>query len=570
MTDFTLVDPKGWEYDLHSVYSAYIGYFQMYNIPWSLSRWTRAFLYERSWGHLFETFEEFLAFSWPVITVTDARTGKAHIVTRLNSIGAFLKMIKTRFGETLPQAPNILQVTPFETASRHLRHVADYSSYKKLHSTLPAAVLSALKARVRAGDPKAIKEIWDKKDKTFLAIDFEWNERNERTVLEWGYAAVRCGHLEAYVYVVPALWSHLITLSSRLGHWPPVPDTNYRKGHYIVADYVDKVTNKHRPTYPWQFGESQVVPKSKLPQLIQAVISSLASPNSETSTNDLVLVAHNVQGDLARLEEMKIKLPPNMLIIDTMIFERSLYSKGLRGVMQDPNGDKPRAIGSSLSFEHLLYSLTLPLTPDSPSGSGGGSSPSHKRQSSASPQPPAVLPKFTLHNAGNDAFMCLFALQKLLEPKGTVMPSTTVNARKARAVSTPGKFNGMLPILPGVGAPVMPGVPFPPGMMPMMNFNVNGTVSPNMHFTTAGFAAVATPAPMTTMPMSASVSMPSLPRSSSAYDLADEFGQMQLDRGRKDSLGATLHHHHHLTAPGRSADRRSKSPLGLTPSNVNV
>ena len=25
-----------------------------------------------------------------------------------------------------------------------------------------------------------------------------------------------------------------------------------RKGHYIVADYVDKVTNKHRPTYPWQ------------------------------------------------------------------------------------------------------------------------------------------------------------------------------------------------------------------------------------------------------------------------------------------------------------------------------
>ncbi|KAF8902199.1 hypothetical protein CPB84DRAFT_1776133 [Gymnopilus junonius] len=42
MTDFTLVDPKGWEYDLHSVYSAYIGYFQMYNIPWSISRPTRA------------------------------------------------------------------------------------------------------------------------------------------------------------------------------------------------------------------------------------------------------------------------------------------------------------------------------------------------------------------------------------------------------------------------------------------------------------------------------------------------------------------------------------------------
>jgi hypothetical protein len=102
-----------------------------------------------------------------------------------------------RFGETLPQAPNILQVTPFETANRHLRHVSDYASYKKLHSTLPAAVLSALKARVRAGQPKAIKDVWDKRDKTFLSIDFEWNERNEKSVLEWGYAAVRCGHLEA-------------------------------------------------------------------------------------------------------------------------------------------------------------------------------------------------------------------------------------------------------------------------------------------------------------------------------------------------------------------------------------
>jgi hypothetical protein len=50
-----------------------------------------------------------------------------------------------------------------------------------------------------------------------------------------------------------------------------MPDTNYRsvllpyiaslsfnlslkshsKGHYIVAEYVDKVFNKHAPNYPW-------------------------------------------------------------------------------------------------------------------------------------------------------------------------------------------------------------------------------------------------------------------------------------------------------------------------------
>ena len=75
--------------------------------------------------------------------------------------------------------------------------MSDYSSYKKLHSTLPAALLSAFKARVRAGEPKAIKELWGKKDKTFMTIDFEWSERNEKSILEWGFAAVRCGHLEA-------------------------------------------------------------------------------------------------------------------------------------------------------------------------------------------------------------------------------------------------------------------------------------------------------------------------------------------------------------------------------------
>jgi hypothetical protein len=60
-----------------------------------------------------------------------------------------------------------------------------------------------------------------------------------------------------------------------LGVWPPVPDSNYRyvidyafyldtvaelwpssKGHYIVSEYVDKVLNKHCPTYPWEVSPS--------------------------------------------------------------------------------------------------------------------------------------------------------------------------------------------------------------------------------------------------------------------------------------------------------------------------
>lgn len=41
-------------------------------------------------------------------------------------------------------------------------------------------------------------------------------------------------------------------------------------------------------------------------QNIQVTCSSLASPDSETTPNHLVLMGHNIQNDLARLEEMKI------------------------------------------------------------------------------------------------------------------------------------------------------------------------------------------------------------------------------------------------------------------------
>jgi hypothetical protein len=53
--------------------------------------------YEKTWGHLFETFDLFLGCSWPVIVVTDMGTSKAHIVTKLSHIQSFIKMIRTRW-----------------------------------------------------------------------------------------------------------------------------------------------------------------------------------------------------------------------------------------------------------------------------------------------------------------------------------------------------------------------------------------------------------------------------------------------------------------------------------------
>ncbi|KAI0005545.1 hypothetical protein BJV74DRAFT_805145 [Russula compacta] len=403
MSDFHLVDSQGWEYDLQSVYAAYMGYFQLNGIPW----------YERSWGHLFNTFEAFLSFSWPVITATDAYTGRAHIVTRMTSIGAFVKMIKTRFGDTLPVVDNVVKVHPFETHQRHLRTISDYSSYKKLHATLRAVHLSALKARIRLGEPRAIQELWDLQDKSFLAIDFESSERNVASVLEWGYAAVRCGHLDA------------------LGAWPPIPEENYRRGHYIVSEYADRARNKYNPTFPWQyaFGESQVVSKAKIPQIIQAVISSLASPDSETQVNSLVLVTHSATEDLRRLEEMKIKLPHNLLIVDVPVYEGCLFKAGLRGAMLDAKTGLPRQPSSLLTLRSILHSLH-------------------------------VLLDFALHNSGNDAFACLLVFQMLVDPKNTQVPPPRM--KSAGMALTRSTTHSSLPLLsPMLTPPMMAGATMP-------------------------------------------------------------------------------------------------------------
>ena len=193
------------------------------------------------------------------------------------------------------------------------------------------------------------------------------------------------------------------------------------------------------------------------------------------------------------------ELPHNVLIIDMMVYERALYSTGLRGVMTDPKTEKSRLSGSNLSFENFLLSLTIPFAPISPGADKQLFSPQSQ------PLSPVVLPQCTLHNAGNDALMCLFALQKLLEPTGTLVPSIKTRGPK------PGIIGGLM-----INSAAAAGGPL----------RINGrTPSPNMHYPGFGFA---------TSPTSNS-----MPRRMSAYDLASEFGQMQINmpRAALTSLG---------------------------------
>jgi hypothetical protein len=121
MSDFTLVDPKGWEYDLQSVGNdslnnrnpassslmhrstlhtcrtfKYTMSYGAHFVTATHRELDRCYRYEKTWGHLFETFDLFLACSWPVIIVTDTWTSKAHIATKLSHIQSFIKMIRTQ------------------------------------------------------------------------------------------------------------------------------------------------------------------------------------------------------------------------------------------------------------------------------------------------------------------------------------------------------------------------------------------------------------------------------------------------------------------------------------------
>ncbi|PSS36788.1 hypothetical protein PHLCEN_2v1332 [Hermanssonia centrifuga] len=383
-----------------------------------------------------------------------------------------------RFGETLPVVDNILRVSPFETTQRHLRTISDYGLYKKLHTTLPAAVLAALKVRVRDGEPKAIRELWQMRDKTFLAIDFEWSERNTASCLEWGYAAARCNHLEALVPLsadpsAVLQYIHLVGLEFGL---------LIRKQTTVCCEPFMTLCSALGSTYgSSQFGDSQLLSKVKLPQVIQAVISTMSSPDSETVANSLVLVAHGLNGDLRRLEEMKIKIPHNVLVIDTATYERQLFSAGLRGEMQDPSGN-PRAQDSTLSLTNFLQSLGVDV-------------------------------QVTMHNAGNDAFMCMLALQMLLDPETTKVPSMRGRNVQQAVIRNASRSPGGMPAM-GLTPPVPKY-----GMMPMGSPVPYPQLSPDLYFDQDGGSS-----------RRASPNQPSAggqrPRKSSGQSPADRRGSM--------------------------------------------
>ena len=195
-----------------------------------------------------------------------------------------------------------------------------------------------------------------------------------------------------------------------------------------------------------------------------------------------------------------------------MVYERVLYSTGLRGAMIDPKTEKPRISDSTLSFDKFLYSLTVPFTSNFPNT---------EKQQQPQSITSVILPQCTLHNAGNDAFMCLFALQKLLEPAETLVPTI----KKSRSPN-PGIANSLM--INNSGA-----------IAAAMKMSNSGAPSPNMNYSGFAFATLAS------IPMR---------RQTSAYDLSSEFGQMHVGMPRATSGGGGVY----PTSPVHTRDKISK------------
>ena len=227
--------------------------------------------------------------------------------------------------------------------------------------------------------------------------------------------------------------------------------------------------------------------------------------------------------------------------------------------MPNPNTGKTRDQGTMLSLENLLLSFTIPmLRASSPAPSLPAAGMEEQTQTSTPPDGPAqtqtqqqqqqqiaqlpiVLPQCTMHNAGNDAILCLFVLQKLLDPAGTRVPSV----KKGRV----GR--------PGVGQQQQqqqqqqlgnPTGVYVNGMGMNRMVPMNGMNGMAMNGLGMGMNMGMVPMPMlspTMSPMMTGSSLLPIPMSpggcqsqhhrrsgSGSYDLAGKFGQMGLGAGR--------------------------------------
>ena len=195
-------------------------------------------------------------------------------------------VIDHSFGESLTKDPpttyRLHPVTMRSHAHRRVVNIKDLTAYRKLAQTVPAAELSHLRLRLRHAEIGVVEQLFDAagtrhpgvRDNgvgyTWAAVNTTWWEKGgppsglipgsghtrgkgKGTVLEIGMAVLRCAHLRAS------------------GVWPPEPQYNYRKSHFVVEEWVDKRQNTAPPNFPraFGFGSSRYVAEKDIERILE-------------------------------------------------------------------------------------------------------------------------------------------------------------------------------------------------------------------------------------------------------------------------------------------------------------
>ncbi|KAK8864538.1 hypothetical protein IAR55_001788 [Kwoniella newhampshirensis] len=285
------------------------------------------------------------------------------------------------FGESLPKdPPTTLPLDPVPTRNLALRRLVklyDLASYRKLSHTLPAAELSHLRSRVRAGEISVAEQLFyaggsGAKDigmrdngvgYTFASVKSIWWEKGgppggfvpgvgrtqglkeiKGLVLEVGVAVLRCASLRAVVSVKAEARAD---------------------GRMYGRQYQRRIT------------ESRTI--SQKSGWISATLGAIASQENDGNANTLVLLTVGEPNPLPL--PSTTTLPQNVLHLDVLALEfnllRRAQAKGLPGT---PDRRLPLA-----SLSSLLQTLQIPVPPFAP-----------------------------LNNAGNEAYYTLLAFQKLM------------------------------------------------------------------------------------------------------------------------------------------------------------
>jgi len=143
------------------------------------------------------------------------------------------------------------------------------------------------------------------REKVFIALDVEWDEKNPETILEIGMAILdlREGHLHPNRFP-PSTWS-------------------IRVRHFIIRENIGVENSRHVRSnkFRFMFGKSYITSLSNAVDRVDLILD-------EYNDDEIVLVGHHMSQDLDRLREIGINTDYPHL--DTSSLERA-YSRRVNG-----------------------------------------------------------------------------------------------------------------------------------------------------------------------------------------------------------------------------------------------